>query len=360
MKKIIPWIELLLTKDLGKKTAYNLVSKFGDPSNFEHCKQKIKKELSKEAYANLFGKILRPLPYDVDSLEKILKKEDIRVVTLLDDEYPELLKHQQLPPLILFVKGKINFKNTIAVVGTRKISEYGKRMSKKICTDLAENGFVIISGLAYGTDTIAHTAAVCSNMPTIAVLGTCVDNIYPTSNVGLAKNILKKGGGIISENLPGTTPSAWVFPVRNRIISGLSKGVVVIEGSLTSGALITEKYARDQNRETFALMGDADRPQAKGPISMIKSGRAKPITCAEDILEEYGFSVKKSLSSEKRANLTGNLKKIYSLVFESETICFDELMIKASLDFGTLSSILMELELLGYLTKLPGGSYTRN
>ena len=297
MKQMRSWIELILTKGLGVGTAYKLVSEFGQPADFGKHKQEIEQMLSAKAADNLWNKSFIPNELGVDEILAVIEKESIRLVTILDDDYPARLRNIRIPPIALFVKGELPWEKSFAVVGTRKLSEYGKSVTQKIAREVAAAGFTIVSGLAMGADALAHTAAILEQTPTIAVLGTSVDKVYPVVNTGLAKKILASGGGLVSENPPGTPGSAWLFPVRNRIIAGLADGVLVTEGKLDSGALITYKYGLEQSKNIYAIPGDINRSQAKGPNFLISKG-AKMVTCGLDILEDYGY-LPRSLDDEK-------------------------------------------------------------
>lgn len=236
---------------------------------------------------------------DPDKEWKKIEKEKIRLVTILDNEYPDLLKHISDPPFLLYIKGTLaSAKNPcFGVVGTRAISEYGKRATPHLVKDIANAGFVIVSGLAAGVDTLAHKTAIEVGQQTIAVLGCGVDDatMFPVQNLGLAHQIVEHGGAVISEYSPGAHGTLFSFPMRNRIISGLSKGVLVIEADEQSGALITAHAAVDQNRDVFAIPGSIFAKTSKGTNNILKKG-AKLVTCSEDILEEYDL---KPISNDK-------------------------------------------------------------
>lgn len=216
-----------------------------------------------------------------------LAKHGINLITIQDKNYPKLLKEIYDPPAILYTRGKLKpTDKCIGVVGTRKLSDYGSRIANLITRDLAESGLTIVSGLAKGIDTIAHQTALKTNQRTIAVLGSGIDqtSIYPFVNQGLAEKIIQNGA-VISEFPIGTKPLAQNFPQRNRIVSGLSLGILVIEAPEKSGALITARNALEQNREVFAIPGSIFSQNSLGPNQLIKMG-AKLVSQTEDILEE--------------------------------------------------------------------------
>jgi len=224
-------------------------------------------------------------------MEKLLK-ENIDLITIHDKNYPKLLKEIYAPPALLYIKGNLepNDKISIGIVGTRNPSSYGNQITPLITKDLSNFGLTIISGLAKGIDTLAHQATLNANGRTIAVLGTGIDkkSIYPAINIQLAEEITHKGA-LISEFPIGTQPAAQNFPQRNRIISGLSLGVLVIEASEKSGSLITARNALEQNRDVFAIPGNVFSINSLGPNKLIKMG-AKLVSQANDIIEELNLS----------------------------------------------------------------------
>lgn len=212
----------------------------------------------------------------------------IATVFLRDPRYPRLLREISDPPALLYVRGrgtKINLEKTIAVVGTRHVTGYGRAITIKLVTELAARGYTIVSGLAYGVDTVAHQAAITAGGKTIAVLGCGIDIIAPASNAKLYWDIVEGHGAVVSEIPPGVRTDKKRFVTRNRIISGLSLGVVVIEGGDKSGTLITARYAADQGREVFAVPGPLTSPYSRAPSILLKNG-AKLVESADDIIEE--------------------------------------------------------------------------
>lgn len=210
---------------------------------------------------------------------------NVKVIKIKDKGYPFLLKQIQGAPKKLYVRGgEIDYKKTLAVVGTRHPTNYGVRVTRKLVGDLIRHGFVIVSGLACGIDTVAHETALKGGGKTIAVMGTGINRVYPESNQGLAQEIVKSGA-LVSEFGSGYQVRRGSFPARNRIISGMSLGVLVIEGKSRSGTKITANFAADQGREVFAVPGDITSKMSEAPMDLIKLG-AKAVTRVEDILEE--------------------------------------------------------------------------
>ena len=316
IERIKTWLQLLSTPNFGNVTAIKLTNILGEPSKFIGKKNtlsdiKFISETAKEYLSN---------PKEPDNWKKAVKlieKHEINFLTVLDDDYPTLLRNIFDPPAFLFYRGNLkkeDFRRTLAIVGTRRASNYGKMMTNEIGGQLARAGFTIVSGLAYGIDALSHIAALNNGSRTIAVMGTGVDQFYPPENRELAEDIIQNGI-ILSEYIPGSKAEKWNFPTRNRIISGLSLGSFIVEGSRQSGALLTAKFAMDQNRDVFALPGDINRTQAEGPNYLIKLG-AKIVTSAQDIIEEYDLI----LDEQKRTFPKLNVKeeKIYQVLIENK------------------------------------------
>lgn len=215
-------------------------------------------------------------------------KNSIDIISIQDEEYPEILKNIYDPPLYLYIRGnkKILKENAIAIVGCRECTQYGKKVAWELAYNIAKQNINIVSGLAKGIDGVAHKSAVVANGRTIAVLGNGLDIIYPSENIMLATEILKSGGAIISEYPLGERPQKQNFPERNRIVSGISKGIIVVEAKEKSGALITADFALEQGRAVFAVPGNINQETSIGTNKLIKQG-ANLITSYKDILEEY-------------------------------------------------------------------------
>jgi len=247
LENIKAWIKLLSTPEIGNATAIRLVKILGEPIDFIRDISKFNdiefiSEVAKEHLINIQE------PETWENICDLIEQFNIKFISILDDEYPGPLKNIFDPPPFLFYRGTIkndDFRRALGVVGTRKASNYGKLMTKRIVQELAGSGFTIVSGLAYGIDTMSHLAALDNGARTYAVMGTGVDQIYPSRNRELAERILENGV-LISEYVPGSKAEKWNFPTRNRIISGLSLGSLIIEGSKKSGALLTAKFAMDQ------------------------------------------------------------------------------------------------------------------
>lgn len=296
---------------------------------------------------------------DPDNLLDNLYKENINIITLEDINYPKLLKEIYNPPELLYYKGETKADEfTLAIVGTRKYSTYGKQVVDRMVSKLSENNLTIVSGLALGIDSLAHSACLEKNNRTIAVLGTGLDkqNIYPSSNRYLAEKIVDQGGAIVSEFPLGTPPLKHHFPQRNRIISGLSLGTLVIEAGIKSGALITAYLALEQNREVFAVPGSIFSETSKGPNSLITKG-AKPIISAEEIIEALNLTkATEFIQTKEIIGETENEKNILAHI-SNEPTHIDELVRLTKLDTSTINSTLVVMEMKGMVKNLGAMQY---
>lgn len=282
--------------------------------------------------------------------------EEIKTVSIKDWNYPKVLKIIKNPPQILYYRGELKPQEScFAVVGTRRYSNYGKDIASEIAGALSETGLTIVSGLAPGIDTFAHQAVVEKNKRTIAVLGTGVDenSIYPKGNIGLARKILENGGCLISEYKPGTPGSKFTFPDRNRIISGLSVGVLVVEAKVKSGALITASWARKQNKKVFAVPGSIHSLNSKGPHILIKKG-AKLIESANDILRELNLP---SPDLERLIKGRSEEENLILGALKEEPLYIDKIIEKTKLSASKISSTLAILEIEGKVKNLGGNIY---
>jgi DNA processing protein len=304
---------------------------------------------------------LRQTVAKIDPDEEMVKllSEKINVLTAKEKNFPQSLKNIDRPPAIIYLKGEIKKTDKIAlsVVGTRRMSLYGRQVTEKIVGDLARTGMTIISGLARGVDTIAHQSALEAGGRTIAVVGSGLDerSLYPFDNLDLAKRIIASGGAIISEYHPGTPALRQHFPARNRLISALSLGVLVTECPQRSGALLTARAGLEQGKEIFAIPGDIRNENCEGTNNLIKIG-AKAITCAAEILEEFGFSG--AIAEKAKKIIPETEEEAIILDYLSiQPVEFDQLVKKTSLDSATLSSVLTMMEIQGKVRNVGMNQY---
>lgn len=293
-------------------------------------------------------------------LEKV-EKENIKVISMNDAKYPKLLKEIFSPPALLYIKGNsdnLNQQFNLAVVGTRKVSNYGRQITTELVKPLAQNGFTITSGLALGTDALAHQAALDANGKTIAVLGSGVDqqSIYPSSNRFLAKSILDNNGTIVTEFPIGMLPLKHNFPTRNRIIAGLSLGTLVIEAAESSGALITAYCSLEQNREVFAVPGSLFNPNSIGTHKLIQKG-AKLVTSYQDILDELNLREVKNYIANQKVLPSTIEEKIIIENLNKDPKHIDQIIKDTNLSASIVGSTLSLMEMKGMIKNLGGQNY---
>ncbi len=370
------WISLNMTPQIGPRAATKLLEKFGSAENVFHARRHELESLR-----------LKP-----ESIESILKREfhdkaeeesaQVReiggdVLILDDGSYPYLLREIADPPITLYVKGDWQTcfdAACVAVVGSRRCSTYGENASEMLARDLAANGVCVVSGLARGIDTAVHRGAIRGRGKTIAVLGTGIDTVYPKENARLVDEILQSGGAIVSQFPLGTPPLKDNFPYRNRIISGLSLGILIVEASERSGSLITARLAMEQNREVLAVPGNITSKNSFGTNYLIKSG-AKLVQQWQDIVAELPPEISAQIlppkideaaTAEKAqqpelapADLLDNEHRIWSRLAPDETTHIDVLLESSGLSFGDLSKVLFDLETRDLIRVLPGKCYAR-
>ena len=291
-------------------------------------------------------------------IEKI-KKLNIGYITIFDKSYPQQLKELPDAPVILYIKGNVEIlkEPSLAVVGSRKFSPYGKMAAYKLSKESAEAGLVIVSGLALGIDAVAHLAALDANGKTIGVLGCGLDRIYPANNIGLSKKIIETGGAVVSELSPGTPPLRHNFPARNRIIAGLSLGTLVIEAAESSGALITAYEALEYNREVFAVPGNINSETSQGTNRLIQKG-AKLVISTEDIFEELNIEFKKSAKRAKEMLPESKEEKIILDLIAKKDLLVDNIIEQSELNVIEINTALTMMEMKGIIENV-GGIYRR-
>ncbi len=333
-----PISELARTPNIGTSTAESI-------SKFFHSPDRLKVEANIER--------------QFEHLEKL----NASLITILDDGYPTRLKEIYDAPIYLFVRGSLTSQDlrSLALIGTRYPTDYGKNVTKKFATTLAQNGFTVVSGLAIGVDSVAHRAALDAGGRTVAVLGNGIDTIYTDPKGSLYPRILEHGA-IISEEWLGTAPIAENFPKRNRIISGLSLGVVIVESDHKGGAMITAKYAIEQNRDIFAIPGSIFSPKSNGTNALIRDSQAKLALSPDDIIAEYPHHRPEPQSLIEQfsqlPDLSADEQKIYALL-SHEPIHIDTLAEQSGLDVSDVLILLFELEMKGVARQLAGKLFQR-
>lgn len=312
--------------------------------------------LGKEGFAEEFLKKRESINPEKE-LEEI-EKMDIKFTTVFDKKYPKQLKEIFSPPALLYYKGDINILNepAISVVGSRKFTTYGKNATEKIVSCLAEAGYVVVSGMALGIDTFAHQAALDAGRKTAAILGCGLDKPYPTTNTNVFNRIIDSGGVVISEYMPGKPPLKQHFPARNRIVSGVSRGILVVEAGIKSGALITARDGLEQNKDIFAVPGPIFGESSSGTNQLIKMG-AYVVTEGNDILEYYGFEAKQKKTKLKPSN---EIESVVFAVLESGEKHIDDIIKISKHESQKIISTLTLMEIKGKVKNLGGMVYILN
>ncbi len=355
------WLALSTIRGLGAKRMKNLLQYFGNPvSIWQASRKELENIIGSQALASKI--VAEREKIDLDHLLEVLDKNKIGFLTVFDEDYPGPLKNISDPPPVLYYKGEPDFSFlAVAIVGARGCTEYGRKVAGRMAYELAERGITVVSGLARGIDTYAHHAALKGEGKTIAVTGCGLDIIYPPENKNLYLEIEEKGT-LLSEYPPGVEPLSGHFPQRNRIISGLSQGVLVVEAAARSGSLITAALAREQGRKLFAVPGNIDRPQSKGTNRLIKEG-ARMVTGVEDIIEElFHYSTDIGTTDEKYQEIKypvlSEEEKVIIRLFEKEIeLTVDEIVRLTDKSPGTVNTILLKLELKGIVSRGPGKKY---
>ncbi len=352
------WIALSDVPDIGPVTARKLLAIYKKP-------EAVFKAPYKEL-ANIHGigpaKAKNIKGYSewgkIDAQLKKLDAGGIKIVTFSNKDYPETLKNIEDAPIVLYIKGTIQKEDryAVAVVGSRKYSSYGKLAAEKLSSELSSMGFTIVSGMARGIDTLAHVAAINSRGRSIAVLGSGIDVPYPPENRGLMEK-LSASGYVISEFPPGTLPERENFPKRNRIISGLSLGVLVVEATADSGSLITASCALEQGKEVFAVPGNINSANSKGTNDLIKKG-AKLVQSAEDVIEELAPVLKGYIRTREKANIELSVEeKRLCDIMTAEPKHVDTLSRESKMPAQKVLGILLSLELKGIVKQAEGKKF---
>jgi len=358
------WLALFTVPKVGPVRYIFLVKHFGSPEKVLSASKEKLAELPDIGHV-IASNIKNKVSWEkAEEQLKLLEKNQVQIVTFKDENYPENLASIYDPPPFLFVKGEIKEedRNAVAIVGCRSASLYGKRITERIGRELAKRGVTIVSGLARGIDSIGHLSALKENGRTLAVFGSGLDVVYPSENKKLTEHI-QSSGAILSEFSLGTKPEAPNFPRRNRLISGLSLGVVIVEAGTKSGALITAHCALEQNREVFAIPGNLGAKNSEGTNKLIKQG-AKLVTSVEDILEELKITTQEGkpsssvLTEEDMSHLSEKEKNIFKFISD-EPYHIDKIATQASVNVSQALSTLLSLELKGVVKQLSGKMFVR-
>ncbi|HEU0294296.1 MAG TPA: DNA-processing protein DprA [Anaerolineales bacterium] len=350
------WVGFNLIKGIGAVRMQGLVAHFGD---LESAWKAAPAEL---AQAGLGLKVIERVVQARENvnLEQVwekIQKQGIQILTWHDEAYPQRLKEIDQPPPVLYVRGEYLPDDlfAVAVVGTRRVTAYGRQITEELAAFLAANGMTVISGLARGVDAIAHQTALKAGGRTIAVLGSGVDKIYPPEHRTLAEQMMERGA-ILSDYAPGTQPEASNFPPRNRIISGLSLAVVVVEAGETSGALITAEFAAEQGREVFAVPGSILAPQSKGTNKLIQNG-ALPLLSVNDLMQALDITRVGEQKAARKIMPADAIEAKLLTVLTNEPMHVDEIRNQSELPIEKVSAALVLMELKGMVRQVGGMNY---
>ncbi len=354
-------IALTLIPNIGPVQARILVEHFGDAESIFKASRK---ELSViENIGEVRAHSIKAFKDFSEAEEEIEFSEKYKIQTLFitDKNYPQRLLNCYDPPTLLYYRGNadLNSAKIISIIGTRNNTEYGKSVTDKLITDLREQNVVIVSGLAFGIDAIAHKAALQNNLPTISVLAHGMDTIYPSQHKNLAKDILQNGA-LLTEMRKKTKPDKHNFPKRNRIVAGIADATIVVETATKGGSMITAQLANNYNRDVFAFPGKTSDTKSMGCNYLIKQNCAILLTDAQQLIETLGWQQKKSKPKAQRElfiDFTAEEKIIFDILYEKDGVHIDELFLKSGLSSSAVAASMLNLELQNVIVSLPGKIY---
>jgi DNA processing protein len=360
MEPLAYWLALKRISGVGNRLCLELISRFGEPENVYRASFSDLLKVpgvSRRLASAICG---HEIPEEVKEDLALVRKAGYRIITFSDSDYPSLLRQIYDPPPVLYVYGTLpSTIHSIAIVGSRNATPYGCITAKRLSGDMVRRGFTVVSGMARGVDSAAHMGALDARGRTIAVLGCGLGTIYPAENRTLFHRIAK-GGAVISEFSFLTPPDPYNFPVRNRIISGLALGTVIVEASRKSGSLITARLAAEQGREVFAVPGSVTSFKSMGTHGLIKQG-AKLVEHAKDILDELNIHLPADSPAHKEQapELTAEEEAILKEL-TPYPVHIDDLVRQVSISAGEVSSLLLQLELKGLVIQSPGKRFARS
>jgi DNA processing protein len=294
-----------------------------------------------------------------------IEKYKIKPLFLTDKDYPQRLLNCYDSPTLLYYKGEanLNVSQIVAIIGTRTNTDYAKQVTDKLVKELAEHKIIVVSGMAFGVDAIAHKASVKNDTPTIGVLAHGLDQVYPAEHTGLAKDMIKHGGGLLTEFRSKTKPDKHNFPSRNRIVAGMSDATIVIETSVKGGSMITAELANGYNKDVFAVPGRINDAKSAGSNYLIKNNKAALLTDTEQLLQAMGWGEKKSQKTKNKIQkqlfieLSPDEKIIVSVLKEKDTAHIDEINMQSGLSSSAVAAAILNLELQNVMVSLPGKLY---
>ena len=353
------WFRLLETPGLGREAARRLLASFGSATAVLQASKAARQQVVGEPLARALGTEPDELPSRLRAAcEWLAGGEQRQVLTLGDSDYPPVLLQTPDPPLLLYVQGQVSLLNrrSLAIVGSRNASEQGVDNARSFAAHLSQQGWTIVSGLAFGIDGAAHEGGLAGPGSTVAIVGTGLDRVYPARHRALAHRIAS-AGVLVSEYAPGTPPLAPNFPQRNRIIAGLARGTLVVEAALQSGSLITARQAAEYGREVFAVPGSIHSPLSRGCHALIRQG-AKLVESADDILEELQGQARLAPDDGPGPLAASETDPVLQALGHDPTT-LDALCARTGWGARELSARLLELELEDRVARMPGGLYQR-
>lgn len=355
-------LALTLVPNIGDVHAKTLVQQFGDASSIFKARQSTLEKI--EGIGEVRARAIKNFTdfHLAETEVNFIEKYKIRTLFLTDPDYPKRLQNCYDSPTLLFYKGAadLNASRIVAIVGTRNNTEYGKAFTEKLIHDLASQNIIIVSGLAFGIDAIAHKAALKQGLPTIGVVGHGLSKIYPSQHAGLAKEMLAEGGGILTEFFHNIKPDKHNFPLRNRIVAGISDATILIETAVKGGSMITAKLADGYNRDVFAVPGRTTDKVSAGCNHLIKYSKAILLTDAEELLDVLGWKETKPKAKSQRElfiELTPEEELVIKILRQKEMAHIDEINIGSGLSSSAVAAAILSLELQNVLQSLPGKMY---
>jgi DNA processing protein len=353
-------IALTLLKGVGPRTAKMLISEYGEAEDFFY-----EKKLNKKSFSGFSKDKIRTS----DRTKALLRaekeinfvlKHDVRLLYYKNKDFPQRLKGCVDAPIIMYAKGNFetNPVRSVAVVGTRKITDYGKSVTESFIKDLSNHNVQVVSGMAYGVDIFAHKACVRSNVPTIGVLGHGLDRIYPAAHRDTASKMIKHNGGLLTEFMTETNPDRENFPQRNRIVAGMTDATVVIESGEKGGSLITANLANDYSRDVFAVPGSVSSKYSIGCNQLIQDNKAHLVTSANDLVEIMGWNHQEQVAVQRQ--LFNDLlpeESALAKIIKNEAMSIDVISAKLKQPVSKVSSLLLGMEIKGLVQAKPGSKF---
>jgi len=358
-------VALTLVPHIGPVQARILIEHFGDAKAIFHASKTTLSKLEGigEVRADAITQFRDFTTAEIEMA--FVEKNSIKPLFITDIDYPRRLLNCYDPPTMLYYRGNadLNASKVVAVVGTRDKTDYGRQLTEKLLHDLASMQVLVVSGLALGIDAMAHKAALKNNLPTVGVLAHGLDKMYPMEHIQLSKEIIKHGGGLLTESRSNTKPDKHNFPTRNRIVAGMSDAVIVVETGIKGGSIITAELANGYNKDVFAFPGRTTDNKSAGCNYLIQRNKALLITCADDLIGIMGWldskAKPKTPQRELFVHLTADEKIIVDLLNEKESTSIDELNIRSGISTSSVAAALLNLELQNIITSLPGKQYKK-